>query len=160
MAYKDPERAKAYSSNHGKRIRRERRAIAISFLGGKCVKCGSIKDLECDHINPATKSFDISHGWFYALNLFMAELQKCQLLCKPCHLAKSAIDNQSEIIHGTNSGYIRGCRCQSCKDSHAEYNLDWSAKNALSDPLAREKRSEYNRNYYRKNKRKLDTPKT
>lgn len=26
------------------------------------------------------------------------------------------------IVHGTNSGYTYGCRCEICKKAHADYN--------------------------------------
>ncbi len=57
-------------------------------LGNKCVKCGTTKNLEFDHIDPKTKCFNVNpqDSWEKTL----PELYKCQLLCKPCHLEKTA----------------------------------------------------------------------
>lgn len=51
----------------------KRRAEAIRKLGGKCVKCGSEENLEIDHIDPTTKSFEISKLWNVSKEVFDAE---------------------------------------------------------------------------------------
>ena len=54
---------------------------------GPCVQCGSLNDLEVDHIDPATK---IHHGvWSWREDRRIAELAKCQVLCSKCHLKKT-----------------------------------------------------------------------
>ena len=57
-------------------------------LGNKCVKCGTTKNLQFDHIDPKTKCFNVNpqDSWEKTL----PELYKCQLLCKLCHLEKTA----------------------------------------------------------------------
>ncbi len=39
------------------------RAEWIESQGGKCVLCSSVEDLEIDHVDRATKSFDIARIW-------------------------------------------------------------------------------------------------
>lgn len=56
-------------------------------MGGKCVKCGAIENLQFDHINPLEKSFNISNN-IHRKDLD-EELAKCQLLCPECHLDKT-----------------------------------------------------------------------
>ena len=62
----------------------------IDKLGGKCVKCGTTKHLQFDHINPLEKSFCISAN-FHRKDL-NEELAKCQLLCWDCHMEKTKND--------------------------------------------------------------------
>lgn len=67
-----------------------RRADAVELLGGECASCGSIDNLEFDHIDPEQKSFPIGKafsGWKWSR--IVAELDKCQLLCHDCHQVKS-----------------------------------------------------------------------
>lgn len=65
-----------------------RRNEAIHKFGGKCVKCGSVDNLEFDHINPADKLFTIGQMWSLNNTVYVTELNKCQLLCTSCHLEK------------------------------------------------------------------------
>ena len=76
---------------------------AHTQLGGKCMLCGSIYDLEIDHIDRATKSFSpldkiLSMPWAS----FEEELKKCQLLCKTCHATKTLSDFNKEQIKERN----------------------------------------------------------
>ena len=61
------------------------------ILGGKCVVCGTTEHLEFDHIDPKTKSFDITRyvNGGKSKHIFMEELKKCQLLCVECHKKKT-----------------------------------------------------------------------
>ena len=54
------------------------RKWAISFYGRKCHKCGSIDDIQVDHIIPRSKS--------YWLRL---SKRNCQILCASCNKAKA-----------------------------------------------------------------------
>lgn len=99
----------------------------VEFLGGVCIKCGSDENLEIDHIKPNSKKFSIGDYWSVASNKLEAELAKCQLLCKACHLKKTKKDLRSQakdragpIVHG-NRGYWRGCRCTSCIKANKKY---------------------------------------
>jgi hypothetical protein len=88
---------------------------------GPCRQCGSSVDLEVDHVDRRTK---VSHRiWSWSAARRAEELAKCQVLCSVCHLAKTTQENSAEVVHGTNSGYVRyRCRCRECKDAHAERN--------------------------------------
>jgi 5-methylcytosine-specific restriction endonuclease McrA len=68
---------------------RKRRLSAIEFLGGHCVDCGTEDGLEFDHIDPKTKVCSIAKASSFSELRFWAEVEKCQLLCTPCHLEKS-----------------------------------------------------------------------
>jgi hypothetical protein len=68
------------------------REILIEKLGGKCVECGCTETLEFDHIDPSTKSFNISAGYHKPKEVLEEELAKCQLLCNKCHIEKSKKD--------------------------------------------------------------------
>lgn len=68
-------------------------ARAIAHLGGVCVQCGATANLEFDHVDPATKTATLhalvrQDSW----RKMEAELAKCQLLCKPCHIAKGTAE--------------------------------------------------------------------
>lgn len=94
-----------------------RKAKAIERLGGRCVSCGSTEALEFDHIDPALKSFDVLERWSIAAVRFLAEVDKCQLLCETCHKTKH------EAQHGTLARYSHhGCRCEDCCAAWSKYH--------------------------------------
>ncbi len=81
------------------RIRRqERRKFLIEHLGGKCVGCGAIENLQFDHIDRKQKSFTIGKCWGYTLEKLIEEAEKCQLLCKECHQYKTTINHDTNMI--------------------------------------------------------------
>jgi hypothetical protein len=100
-------------------------AEARESLGGKCVACGITDELEFDHIDPATKSFAISHGWSSKPDIFWAEVRKCQLLCKPHHLEKS---EEQSVGHGQGLTGKRNCLCDKCRPLKNAYNRAQDAK--------------------------------
>ena len=71
-------------------------ATVIKFLEERdgsegCVKCGSKKRLELDHINPKEKEWNPKRS-MCSKNLterFWKEINKCQLLCYNCHKEKT-----------------------------------------------------------------------
>lgn len=95
---------------------------AISLLGGKCVRCGTTSNLQIDHIDPRTKSFEVNHVQSHSWTAVAEELGKCQLLCVPHHKMKTLSERgQSPAtgVHGTVSGY-RYCgppKCGACKEA-------------------------------------------
>ncbi len=105
---------------------KERKKRALKFLGGCCKICSSQEKLEFDHADPKKKKFTIAKFWSYSEKIFWDEVKKCQLLCKQCHVKKTAKYMMAK--HGTISRYVhrkKPCRCIKCtqayKDWHAEY---------------------------------------
>ena len=85
----------------------ERRAAGIAHLGGACVLCGSTEDLHFDHIDPTTKSFNISSSNI-SNSKFWAELKKCQLLCSPHHKEKTLKEGNFKVIgHANGNNKLR-----------------------------------------------------
>lgn len=68
---------------------RQRREKFIQQLGGKCAICGSTEQLEFDHIDKTSKKAGIARMMTCNSEDVQAELSKCQLLCKQCHITKS-----------------------------------------------------------------------
>lgn len=109
------------------------KAEMVEKLGGKCVSCGTVENLEFDHIDPSTKSFSIgSKIRCYAKVKILEEVKKCQLLCKSCHREKNKVDN-GEAQHGSLTMYTHyKCRCKPCKKSYRawanNYKREWRRK--------------------------------
>ncbi len=105
---------------------RNRKLKAQVYLGSKCAYCGSEDDLEFDHVDRATKQFNINKllsGQWENLRL---ELDKCQLLCEDCHKVKSDEEQTLPIEHGHyGRGYCKGCSCDLCVASVAPYWRDY-----------------------------------
>jgi len=84
---------------------------------GPCIKCGSRVALEVDHIDPSTKT---SHRiWSWKDSRRIAELKKCQVLCRTCHEIKTANENRirTDGDHGTGTMYRKyGCKCEVCME--------------------------------------------
>ena len=121
MAYKDKDAQREYQ----RLWVAKRRAKFVSIAGDKCVKCGSTQDLEFDHRDRSTK---VDHRiWSWAEKRIVAELEKCDLLCRKCHTEKSILEmDYPERQHGTNLMYLKAsCRCEECKRAHAEVNSQY-----------------------------------
>lgn len=101
----------------------------IVRLGGMCKLCGAVDNLEFDHIDPQTKVESISKLWSHAKEIIEAELAKCQLLCKSCHLSKS-LATLPKLEHGTVGMYERHkCRCDVCRRFYAQYRQKYRPAN-------------------------------
>ena len=120
----------------------ERRERAVRYLGAQCVHCGTTDDLQFDHVDAATKAFNIGRNLNRRWEVVRTELDKCQLLCRSCHRRKSkerrdyggGANRKAEIPHGTASGYSYWkCRCTKCWSARMEYRRNWAAK--TSKPL-------------------------
>ena len=99
-----------------------RRAQIIDMLGGQCARCGSRDELEIDHIDAKQKGFSIGSRLSSApMSEILAEVAKCQLLCKECHKKKSVLDcGKKPAAHGTLNMYqYHECRCEACKAANA-----------------------------------------
>ena len=91
------------------------------FADKKSVDCGSTKNLELDHKDPTTKVDRKIWTWSEARRL--AEIAKCQVLCRKCHRKKTNKTVYPDPPHGTTTRHDSSrwkCKCQPCKDAHAE----------------------------------------
>lgn len=75
----------------------KRTAMAVEYLGGVCVECGTTENLEFHHIIAASKSFNISSNVTRAWDKLCTELDLCELLCAPCHKTKTSAERTSVI---------------------------------------------------------------
>jgi len=92
----------------------ERYTKAVELLGGVCAKCGIVDKFDFDHVDPKSKSFELSlHFWDYSWERLIPEIMKCQLLCKPCHIAKTS--SERSVGHGGGLTGKRGCYCDLCR---------------------------------------------
>jgi hypothetical protein len=107
-----------------------RRREAIQILGSKCVQCGSVDKLELDHIDPSMKTGAISKLMSRGDARWRAELEKCQLLCAPCHRGKTKSDLGVE--HGGGVSGKGRCKCAPCKAKKAEYMRNYYKTRARS----------------------------
>ena len=108
-----------YWSNYNLKRREEHRQILISFLGGRCIKCGSTDRLEFDHVDPLTKLFSIGANLASSIDKLMIEIKKCQLLCHDCHEDRH---NKKEVEHGNGVAGKHHCKCILCRTKRTEYD--------------------------------------
>lgn len=92
---------------------------ALAYLGGRCVVCGSDTDLQFDHIDRATKCFEIAKHSACRWETLVVELDKCQLLCKKHHAMKTSVD--LGVDHGGGVSGKKNCPCDACRDRKREY---------------------------------------
>ncbi len=111
-----------------------RRNKAIADLGGKCKQCDSTCNLEIDHIDSKSKSYNIAKIMTSGSDkILIAELAKCQILCRKCHEEKSIIDaGNSRAKHGTSSMYTHyKCKCEPCRLARNADSRRWKANRKL-----------------------------
>lgn len=110
----------------------------FDLLGGKCVQCGALNNLEFDHINWRTKEFTIGNAWgIKDKEKLRRELNKCQLLCRSCHKVKTAQDQKEQklmpVNHGTQYAWAkRKCKCSICLEARKEWYTKRNAKRRTS----------------------------
>ena len=107
---------------------KKRKSQILEQLGGKCIKCESIDNLEIDHKDPDKKRFTIARCWMHSEEKLREELKKCQLLCKRCHYKKTLEDQglNSRFTHGTYASYRHNkCRCEKCREACREHNREY-----------------------------------
>lgn len=110
-----------YMNEYMKNRYKVRRDFWLDKLGGLCVDCSTDQDLEFDHKDPSTKSFNVAKalsGW--SASRIEIEMAKCVLRCKACHKVKS--DRELSVGHGEGLTGKRNCRCDLCGPLKKEYN--------------------------------------
>lgn len=104
----------------------KRRSAAIEQLGGHCVDCDTMEDLEFDHHDSSMKAFAVGaafSGW--SEKRLQAELAKCVLRCGPCHLAKSLLMGDiCTVPHGGGKSGKKHCYCDLCAPLKRAYARD------------------------------------
>jgi 5-methylcytosine-specific restriction endonuclease McrA len=86
--------------DHAKQNEYQRKWLAVRrtawlAANGPCVTCGSVEDLQVDHRDPALK---VDHKvWSWSEERRAAELAKCQVLCKQCHLEKTVTESVAKL---------------------------------------------------------------
>jgi hypothetical protein len=82
VPYKDPEKRKEYA-----RLWIAERRKEWFDENGPCVDCGSLDELELDHVDPSQK---VTHRiWSWSKERRDNELSKCVIRCRACHHIKS-----------------------------------------------------------------------
>ncbi len=105
-------------------IKEAKRQFALDYLGNKCKSCDSTSKLEFDHIDPSTKKYTLAVIFDYSLKIIETELEKCQLLCKSCHIKKTLAERTYLVKsdHGDASYYRNyNCRCSDCSKANTLY---------------------------------------
>ena len=121
-----------------------RRLEAIAFLGGKCVFCGQTENLEFDHVDASSKTYNVARILTGGSEQkVQSELEKCQLLCKNCHDKKTyAIDgDQKTVEHGGGASGKKNCKCDPCKLKKAEYMKSKKAQYQAARNLKRKQQA-------------------
>lgn len=124
MAYKHFIPSAGYAVEMTPEYRLTVRAWCVSYLGGKCNRCGTTENLQIDHIDRNLKRFSN-----FASRDFVKvadEIRNCQLLCEGCHKIKTLeAKDHLRIEHGTVRMYRdQWCRCRRCKAAHNQYLRD------------------------------------
>lgn len=113
---------------------KKRLAKSLAYLGNKCAECGSVDDLEFDHVNPKNKVIEVSsaiHRDYWSWTRLTVELDKCQLLCKKHHKEKSKAAYGAQPC-GTYWKYRKyKCRCQPCVEANSAQLKSWKSKPSL-----------------------------
>jgi hypothetical protein len=126
-----PKMSKEY---HREYYHLKRRKPMLDYLGGKCVVCGTVENLEFDHIDPSLKSFSINVKMTLNNPEVKAELDKCQLLCKDHHRDKTAAEN-SGFTHGTMYAWMKAkCTCDTCTQAKWKWHDERNAKRRKGAP--------------------------
>jgi hypothetical protein len=117
----------SYMKNYMLRAYHKKMQKMLDFLDGKCVICGTDKNLQIDHIYSSDKRFSLAKLWSYSWNIIEEELRKCQCLCSKHHLDKTKAEgslNKSwttkpRLVHGSAHTYNHHkCRCEICVEGY------------------------------------------
>jgi hypothetical protein len=131
MSYKNKEKQREYCKEWVKTRR-------MSFFSGKkCFRCGSTENLVLHHRNPEEKEGHCI--WSWAESRRLREIEKCDILCKKCHIEHHA-KLLEKNVHGTDTMYNKGCRCTECKKFKSDKNKRFR-KNCSTAPIAQTDRA-------------------
>lgn len=115
MPYKNIKRQRQYQLDW---VNKRRRTWFAK--NGPCQHCGCNQNLELHHPNRTDK---VEHKvWSWTQARRTAELDKCVVLCKACHLEITKWQLTKPIQHGTHNAYASGCRCDQCRNGHRLYD--------------------------------------
>ena len=93
MAAKNKEKEREYARNGSRRLRKKFSDYIRAFkLKAGCAICGYNEHacaLEFDHIDPSQKLFNVSQGKSHSWSAFLAEIDKCRVLCANCHAVET-----------------------------------------------------------------------
>ena len=110
MPYKDKDKQREYQ-----RIWHAKKRHSF-FHNKKCEDCGSVDRLELHHKDPSQKEHHVI--WSWSEKRRNAEIAKCAVLCKACHL--KAHGKKLGRTCGKISTYKAGCRCELCTIANSE----------------------------------------
>ena len=80
-------------------LKDKKKATLVEHLGGKCVGCGTTKDLQFDHIDRTQKSFTIGKSWGYTLEKLLKEAAvMIPVVLIECHKIKTLINYDCQQI--------------------------------------------------------------
>jgi len=89
------------SKQNNLRLRSEKKNFIIESLGSKCCECGTINNLEIDHINPGLKK-DRKSLCVCSWGRIKDEMDNLQLLCTVCHHKKSQLQRHASWFYFKN----------------------------------------------------------
>ena len=86
MGYKNKNDMNTYLKEKYYRLKK----AVFNLLGNKCAQCGETEGLQIDHKDKTLKKYNVLRQlrckpWA----IILKEVEKCQLLCKKCHLEKT-----------------------------------------------------------------------
>src|SRR5688500_10891301 len=120
MPFSSKERNREYQRSWAAK----RRAEYIATMGGRCRICGSVHNLEIDHIDRSTKT---SHKiWTWSRRRIEEELKKCQLLCETGHETKTTLE--VTVGHGGGAKGLTGCKCEKCREARRRHSFAYMRK--------------------------------
>jgi len=121
-------RSYPYDSERVNKKRHENKVRAITYLGGKCSKCGFVGSLRCydfHHTDQDEKEYQIAFIILHSWSKIKNELDKCILVCGNCHMELHDIkypdtaQNRHALKYRKKSVMYLGGSCVKCgyKDS-------------------------------------------
>lgn len=68
--------------------------VAKHYKCNECLLAFPAKDVQVDHISPLIDPSKGFTSWDEVINNMFCEKENLQVLCKPCHLSKTAVEKQ------------------------------------------------------------------